>query len=567
MDNLRNPFWAAGQARATREVGKRLALKHDVTVYSSKYPNYQDYEEDGIRYIHIGLGTKSPKLNNLAFIFSIPFLVAKMKADIIIENFNAPFSVSLSPLFTKIPIIGLPTMFAAEEFSKKYHLPFHWVEKFGMRFYKYMLPYSATDSAKAKELNPEIIYKIVPPGVGEEFFTIKHKKPKHILFLGRFDIWQKGIDMLIEAYVKVKDQIKYPLVIAGHGPDEKKIRFLIKELKLEKLVKIVGPAYGEKKQKLISEALFVAFPSRHDEYSVWSLEALASGMPLICFDLPESKWMTNKISLKAKPFDIDQYSQLLLKATDAKVISEMRKEARQFAKKYPWGKVVGGFEEFFKEVLENEKVKNKQSFSTNKQSFSKNKNLSFAQNLDFRSARIKQSFSTNKSEKVPTLISYKTNIPKIEDEALLCFAESKKHIPFAIKRFYFIYNVENQAIRGMHAHKKTLQFVFCIKGKVKMILDNGRQREEVILAKPNQGIFLDKMVWHEMADFQKDTILLVMASEYFDENDYIRDYGQFLSSFSNVQRIQWKIKLVETIRTNLKIPVWLQRYTSIQKGN
>ena len=156
----------------------------------------------------------------------------------------------------------------------------------------------------------------------------------------------------------MKDQIKYPLIIAGHGPDEKKIRSLIKELKFEKLVKIVGPAYGKKKQKLISEALFVAFPSRHDEYSVWSLEALASGMPLICFDLPESKWMTNKISLKAKPFDIDQYSQLLLKATDTKLISEMRKEARQFAKKYSWGKVVGDFEEFFKEVLENEKVKN-----------------------------------------------------------------------------------------------------------------------------------------------------------------------------------------------------------------
>ena len=404
-------------------------------------------------------------------------------------------------------------MFNAHEFAKKYHLPFHLIEKFGMRFYKYMLPYSATDSAKAKKLNPEIIYKIVPQGVGEEFFMIKHKKPKHILFLGRFDIAQKGIDKLIEAYAKVKDQIKYPLIIAGHGPDEKKIRSLIKELKFEKLVKIVGPAYGKKKQKLISEALFVAFPSRHDEYSVWSLEALASGIPLICFDLPESKWMTNKISLKAKPFDIDQYSQLLLKATDTKLISEMRKEARQFAKKYSWGKVVGDFEEFFKEVLENEKLK-------------------------------------SKIKKVPTLISYQTNIPKIEDEALLCFAESKRHIPFAIKRFYFIYNVENQAIRGMHAHKKTRQFAFCIKGKVKMILDNGRKREEVILDKPNQGIFLDKMVWHEMSDFQKETVLLIVASEYFSEKDYIRNYQEFLNSVSNNKGFQ-QIRQVKNLLTNL----------------
>ena len=180
------------------------------------------------------------------------------------------------------------------------------------------------------------------------------------------------------------------------------------------------------------------------------------------------------------------------------------------------------------------KLKIKQSFSTNKQSFSANK----------------QSFSTNKIEKVSTLISYQTNIPKIEDEALLCFAESKRHIPFAIKRFYFIYNVENQAIRGMHAHKKTRQFAFCIKGKVKMILDNGRKREEVILDKPNQGIFLDKMVWHEMSDFQKETVLLIVASEYFSEKDYIRNYQEFLNSVSNNKGFQ-QIRQVKNLLTNL----------------
>jgi len=328
MDDLKNPFWGAGAARATREV---------------------------VRYIHRGINLKSARLTNITFIASIPFFIRKISADLIIENFHAPTSVSFSPVFTKTPVIALPAMFNAHEFAKKYHFPFHWIEKFGMRFYKYMLPYSINDSVKANKLNPELIYKIVPQGVSKEFFMIRHKKPKHILFLGRFDIWQKGIDMLIKAYAKVKDQIKYPLVIAGHGPDEKKIRSLIKELSLEKLVKIVGPAYGKKKQKLISEALFVAFPSRHDEYSVWSLEALASGMPLICFDLPESKWLTGKISLKAKPFDIDQYSQLLLKATDAKVISEMRKEARQFAKKYSWEKVAKDFESFFKYILKREK--------------------------------------------------------------------------------------------------------------------------------------------------------------------------------------------------------------------
>ena len=161
MDNLRSPFWAAGQARATRETGKLLAKKYNVIVYTTKYPGYADYTEDGIIYKHVGIVHTNPHITNLVFIFTIPFLVRTIQADIIIENFNAPVSISFAPLFTKIPVIGLPTMFNAIEFTKKYHLPFHWIEQWGMRYYKYFLPYSDIDSSKIKKLNPKAIIKIV----------------------------------------------------------------------------------------------------------------------------------------------------------------------------------------------------------------------------------------------------------------------------------------------------------------------------------------------------------------------------------------------------------------------
>lgn len=354
MDNLYNPFWAAGQARATREVGKRLAKKYAVTVYSSKYPGYRDYMEDGIMYTHIGIVSKSPRITNIGFILSIPFIVRKLKADIIIENFNAPFSVSLSPLFTKIPIIGLPTMFAAKEFSKKYHIPFHWIESFGCKWYKYFLPYSDIDSAKIKRLNKKIVYKIVPQGVDHTFFKIKHKKPEYILFLGRYDIEQKGIDLLLKAYARVAKQIQYPLILAGHGPDEKKIRKLLKELGIENNVQIVGPTYGKKKEEIIAKSLFVAFPSRHDELSLWALEALASGMPLVAFDLPESQWVAGNVVLKARPFDIDEYASLLLRATNKKVHAVMRRNARLFARKFTWDKVARSFDAFISHVIARE---------------------------------------------------------------------------------------------------------------------------------------------------------------------------------------------------------------------
>lgn len=359
LDDIQNPLLGAGQARATYEVAKRLvAMGHEVTVYCCRYPGYTDSMRDGITYNHIAVGTGSIKLNNLLFILLAPFYVRHIQADIIIESFVAPVSTLCSPLFTKVPVIGLPSMFNAKEFSKKYGgLPFHIIETYGSKVYKYFLPYSEVDSAKMKQLNPDIIYKIVPQGVDKSFLKIPHKTPKHILFLSRLDVHQKGIDLLIEAYARVSDIIGYPLVIAGHGPDESKIRALIAKYKLDKQVKLVGPAYGDTKEKLLSESIFVAFPSRHDELSLWALEALASGMPLVGFDLPECAWAPVDVCLKATPYDIDEYAAKLVEATEPKLNAIMRKNARELAKTYTWEHVASMFEEFMHTVLEYEKKK------------------------------------------------------------------------------------------------------------------------------------------------------------------------------------------------------------------
>ncbi len=356
FDDIKNPLLGAGQAKATVEVGSRLVKHgHKVTVYCSKYPGYKDRIENGMKYHHIGFTTKNIKVNNLIFILSLPFVVPKLKGDILIESFAAPISTLFSPLYTKIPVVALPSMFNAKEFSQKYHLPFYLVERFGIKFYKYIMPYSDVDSAKAVSLNPKINFKIIPQGVGKEFFEIRHKKPKHILFLSRLDIGQKGVDLLLKAYAKVSDKIGYPLVIAGNGPDEKKISSLINDLGLNSKVSMVGPAYGEKKFNLISESIFVAFPSRHDELSLWSLEALASGMPMIMFDLPEASWVSESASLKAQPFNLNEYSELLVMATEKKLNLKMRRAARDLASKYDWESVAKDFENYFYEIIKIEK--------------------------------------------------------------------------------------------------------------------------------------------------------------------------------------------------------------------
>jgi dTDP-4-dehydrorhamnose 3,5-epimerase-like enzyme len=129
---------------------------------------------------------------------------------------------------------------------------------------------------------------------------------------------------------------------------------------------------------------------------------------------------------------------------------------------------------------------------------------------------------------IKTKLSYIIEIPKIQDEGFLSFMEGKNHIPFEIKRIYYIYDVIKNAVRGKHAHIKTKQVIFCIRGSITIILDNGVDKEAITLNKPNQGLFLDKMMWHEMVAFKEGTVLLTVASDKYKEEDYIRNYRKYL---------------------------------------
>jgi glycosyltransferase involved in cell wall biosynthesis len=357
FDDIKNPLLGAGQARATFEVASRLIKNcHKVTVISSRYPGFIDRYEQGIYYKHIGLGSNNIKLNNLAYIIALPFAVMKLKGDIIIECFTAPISTLFSPLFTKIPVIALPTSFDAKRFSKLYHLPFWLVEKFGCRFYKYFIALTPYLADKMKRYNQNTIIQIIPQGVSENYFRISNKKPEHILFMGRLDINQKGLDLLLYSYSKVAKAIPFPLIIAGSGPDKEKVKELIKKLGLEKCVRLTGFADNKMKLDLLSKTAFVAFPSRNEGFSLVSLEAIASGHRLVSFDLPSLRWAKTNVARKVNQFDVRLYSQaLLLEAKQSENISA-EKVCRNYVKKYSWDNVTGQFEQFINNVLKKDSL-------------------------------------------------------------------------------------------------------------------------------------------------------------------------------------------------------------------
>lgn len=101
-------------------------------------------------------------------------------------------------------------------------------------------------------------------------------------------------------------------------------------------------------------------------------------------------------------------------------------------------------------------------------------------------------------------------------------------VPFDIKRVYYIHHTARGVSRGHHAHRRLKQVAICVAGKCRMILDNGSVREETWMDFPTKGLLIESMVWREMHDFSDDCVLLVLASEHYDESDYIRDYQKFI---------------------------------------
>lgn len=106
--------------------------------------------------------------------------------------------------------------------------------------------------------------------------------------------------------------------------------------------------------------------------------------------------------------------------------------------------------------------------------------------------------------------------------------ETFKNIPFDIKRVYYIFDTLSGVSRGFHAHLNLKQILICVKGSCHILLDDGNNKDNIILDNPQTGLLIESLVWREMHDFSEDCVLLVLASDYYDESDYVRDYKKFI---------------------------------------
>lgn len=114
-----------------------------------------------------------------------------------------------------------------------------------------------------------------------------------------------------------------------------------------------------------------------------------------------------------------------------------------------------------------------------------------------------------------------------DERGSLIALEEDNNIPFHIRRVYYMFNTKDSVHRGFHAHKQLKQVAIAVRGSCRFILDDGRERIEVLLDNPAQGLLIESFMWREMYDFSEDCVLMVLADHLFDESDYVRDYEVF----------------------------------------
>lgn len=352
-DDLKNPWYGGGGARAVHEVAKRLAAYHEVFVITGKYPGSKNEIIDRVQYLRIGVGVVGPFVGQAVYQMCLPWHAFTKNHDVWIESFTPPFSTAFLPGFTKNPVIGVTHMLAGKEMTKKYHLPFSMVERVGLQLYKRVITLTQFQKDQVLDANKKIEVQIIPNGLPEEIITRPlQREERHILFLGRIDILQKGLDVLLKSYSEISKKFPYPLVIAGNGPEHEqdKLKRLVEKLGLSEKVECVGRIEGEEKLKLLDHAVCTVMPSRTEGFPLVALEAMACGSPLVISDIPGLEWVPKNCSITARKLDSESFSEALAEVLqNGPLRNSLSKAAKEEVKAFSWDDIAAMYEKVISE--------------------------------------------------------------------------------------------------------------------------------------------------------------------------------------------------------------------------
>jgi glycogen(starch) synthase len=325
---------AGGGSQRTHEINRRLVADHlQVTVLTTRYPGCVDRVQDGVHYRHVGLGQGRTRLTRLlGYVLGLPTAV------LVVEDFFAPFSSMSAPLWTNRPTIGMVQWLHARDKARQYKVPFHLLERVGVRTHRRLIAVSDGTAERLRAMNPRAHVDVIGNGVDAALFQQQPQLGRDVLFVGRLEMAGKGLDLLLQAWASACQELDGQLVIAGQGPDESRIRTLADRLCISNRIRFVGWVRGPEKHQLLSGSRLVVMPSRHETFGIVAIEALAAATPVLAFDIPCLREVVPPgCGWRVHAFDITAFAaQLTSLYPDSTRLLAAGYQGRAFAANYDW---------------------------------------------------------------------------------------------------------------------------------------------------------------------------------------------------------------------------------------
>ncbi len=334
-DNLYEGQYGGGGAAVIARVAEKLADDFDVTVVTAG-PRGTTQTHGSVHYRHLPVSWAGPRAGQLLFQAMLPFAARTTPHDLWLESFTPPFSTSFLPLFTRSPVIGIDQGRSGEAMWRKYRIPFFVVERWGFRCYRNLVVMNEADAVTVQELSRRSSVHVIPNGVdARPVDETRLGNGSQILFLGRIDTQQKGLDLLLAAYAKSERSL--PLVIAGEGTKSEERRLAGLLDRFGSHVVRAGRVGGHRKEQLLRDSAFVVLPSRNETFGLSALEGMSYGKPVIHFDLPSLRWMRAGGAVCLPLSDTDALGQAMDRlAADTRWRGHLGAEALSTSQHFTW---------------------------------------------------------------------------------------------------------------------------------------------------------------------------------------------------------------------------------------
>jgi glycosyltransferase involved in cell wall biosynthesis len=354
-------FGIGGVGMRAYEIYSRIAVRHDITLLCKKYPGARDGQIRGLSHIFVGSGSENFTVSLLSYACLASRFVSRYcdDFDIIVEEFSPAIPTFLHTC-TKKPLVLQIQGHTGGLYFRKYNLLYAsilWtMEYLRPCFYNNFIFINKESISKFLLPRKKKRTEIIPNGISSELLEASSDEGDYILYLGRIDIYGKGLDVLIAAYEKFHRSFpEIRLVIAGNGRDKEAFDRLLSKIPraVRTNVELAGWVAGNRKKELISHALFCVFPSRHEVQPIAILEALACAKAVIVSDIAEFSFVTEKgAGLAFKSGDKVDLARVLISLTLNRERHFMGQKGRLGVKDQSWDSLALRFEEFLSGVLQ-----------------------------------------------------------------------------------------------------------------------------------------------------------------------------------------------------------------------